>query len=192
MFPNKQSFSSGSKVFFEFPYAGLNALMRNVQHAGEKMAELNTCAVRALTLESQQAAQNLLLLDSAQAWVTLVAAQAQANVVKANSYSRHLRNILSVMRDDIAQPTPMKIAPQKLPILADHAKKKWPAAEVVLLARPLVASPVLAVPRLQLLASDVTEASDVIGASAVTEVVKAAKVVVVVDVSGRQGGEIQA
>lgn len=122
MLSNKQNFSSASTIFFQPEHASLQALARSAQRAAEKLTELNVAAVKALAAESRDAAQQYLLADSPQALLTLTMMQAQANVAKAHSYGRHLRDIVFSMRGD--ELTEMKIAAQKLSGLADRAEKK--------------------------------------------------------------------
>jgi phasin family protein len=122
MLSNKQNFWSASNIFFQSEPASLQALARNAQRTAEKLTELNVAAAKALAAESRVVAQQCLLTDSPQALLTLALTQAQANVAKAHSYGRHLRNIVFGIRsDEFAE---MKSAAQKISVPADHAAKK--------------------------------------------------------------------
>jgi phasin family protein len=125
MLSNKQNTLSASNVFFQSRHASLQALAGNTQRAAERLTELNVAAAKALATESRAAIQQCLLADGPQALLTLALTQAQANVAKAHSYARHVRDIVFSIRGD--EPAEMKIAAHKLSVLADQAAKKLPA-----------------------------------------------------------------
>ena len=174
-------FSSASHVFFQSQHANLQALTRNAQRAAEKLTELNLAAAKALAAESRAAARQYLLVDSPQALLTLTLTQAQANVAKAHSYGRHLRDIVFSMRgDELAE---MKIAAHKLSVLAEQAEKKLhvalaPALTLSDSAHPAPAlaslpAPGLAVSSLKLAKLNVNDVSDVTDVTDFTEITEA-------------------
>jgi phasin family protein len=130
MSSNTQNISSAGNVFFPSAHAGLAALVHNGQRAAERLTELNVAAAAALTTESLDVAKQYLRAESPQALLLLTLAQAQASVAKSRSYARHVREIMCGIGGELAD---MKIAVQKLSLLAERAAKKSPAAAIAAL-----------------------------------------------------------
>ncbi len=161
MLSNKKNLSSVSNIFFQSRHASLPAWSRNVQHAAEKLTELNVASVRALTAESIDVARQGLLADSPQALLALALTQAQANVAKAHSYGRHLRAIVfGIGGGELAE---MKIASQKLSMLLEKAEKKLPgvASAALTLSDSVNMAPGSDLSRLKLATFDVADVTDV-------------------------------
>ena len=160
MLSNKKNFSSASNIFFQSRHTSLPAWSQNAQHAAEKLAELNTVAALALVAESRETMRLCQLADSPQALLALAFTQAQANIAKAQSYTRHWSAIIfSIGGDEFAE---MRIASRKLSLLLQKAEKKLHAvaSPALTLLDCAYMAPGSAVLRLKLATFDVTDVTD--------------------------------
>jgi phasin family protein len=120
-----EQFAAANKAQFDALFG-----LTNKAFAGfEKLIELNLQVVKSTLAESQENAQRVLSVKDAQELIALQASLAQPVAEKAQSYGRHLYEIVSSTQAEFAQVAEAQFEEQnrKVQTLVENAAKSAPA-----------------------------------------------------------------
>ena len=144
MFSNTDQYTSASKAFFESQLEAFNALTAITVQGTEKIVGLNMAVAKASVEDSMTAAKDLLAAKDPQAFFALATAYAKPSAEKVADYSRHLTDIVSSTKAELAKVTDAQVAEaqSKVNDLVDSITKNAPAGSenVIAMLKSSVAS----------------------------------------------------
>ncbi len=129
MLKNLENFSSATKAIFEFQIATYNVLATKVVEGQEKVIAFNVAAAKACADEFNFSVKQFISAENPHAFFTIAMTQAKQNVEKADSYGRHVIEIVSNIKADFTKTAELQIVDAKAKGAAwvDEVIKKAPA-----------------------------------------------------------------